>query len=359
MRVALTHAYSWPEVRRGAERYLHEVSRALASRGHRVTVLTSAWEGSRREVDQGVRVIRLPRRHEYEPQHEHAFGHQLMRPLITHRFDVVHSLGAADARSSIRTARGRPRRRTVYTNLGIPFRWYWEDRHDAEFHDLVIREIDVYGCMSRHSLGVLAEEYGRQGVLMPGGVNVEEFQPGPAREGRPTVLFSGALDQTRKGAAVLLRATPALLESTPDLQVWLSGPGDPGPLLTELPDRVRACVEVLPLGDPKGQADRYARAWVAALPSKWESFGMVVAEALSCGTPVAVADHAALPELVEPGVTGTLCDPDDVASVATAIAGALELASRAETAEACRASVLQFDWRTGIAPALERIYAGD
>lgn len=359
MRVALTHAYSWPEVRRGAERYLHEVSRALASRGHKVTVLTSAWEGARREVDQGVRVIRLPRRHEYEPQHEHDYGHQLLRPLFTHRFDAVHSLGTADARASIRIARGRPGRRTVYTNLGIPFRWYWEERHDAEFHDFVMREIDVYGCMSRHALGVLAEEYGRPGVLMPGGVNMEEFQPAAARERRPTVLFSGALDQARKGAAILLRGVPTLLETAPDLQVWLSGPGDPEPLLAELPQRVRACVEVLPIGDPKGQANRYATAWVVALPSKWESFGMVVAEALACGTPVAVADHAALPELVEPGVTGMLCDPDDVASVASAVAGALDLASRSETVEACRASVMRFDWRTGIAPELERIYAGD
>ncbi|MEY2565785.1 MAG: phosphatidyl-myo-inositol alpha-mannosyltransferase [Actinomycetota bacterium] len=357
MRLALTHAYTWPDVRRGAERYVHEVSNALAARGHKVTVLTSGWDGPPSDHGNGVRVIRLPRRHEYEPQHEHDFGHRLLWPLFRHRFDAVHAFGPADARSVIRTAKGRSRR-TVYMNLGIPYRWFWEDRHDAEFHDFVVREVDVYGCMSRCALDVLAEEYGRPGTLMPGGVNTEEFRPAPERERRPTVLFSGALDQARKGAATLLRALPSVLRSVPDLQVWLSGPGDPAPLLSAAPAAVRSSVEVLPLGDPKGQAERYGRAWVTALPSKWESFGMVVVEALACGTPVAAGNHGALPELVQPGVTGTLCDPDDVNSVAASVLGALELASRPGIADACRTSVLRFDWQRGIAPDLERIYAG-
>ena len=32
MRIAITHAYSWPEVRRGAERIVRETARALAAR---------------------------------------------------------------------------------------------------------------------------------------------------------------------------------------------------------------------------------------------------------------------------------------------------------------------------------------
>ena len=144
------------------------------------------------------------------------------------------------------------------------------------------------------------------------------------------MLFSGALDEARKGAAALLRAVPTLLESTPDLQVWLSGPGDPEPLLAELPRRgprrtSRSCPSAIPRARPSATAGRGS----TALPSKWESFGMVVVEALACGTPVAVGNHSALPELVEPGVTGTLCDPDDDRIGGRApSAGALDLASR-------------------------------
>jgi len=42
-----------------------------------------------------------------------------------------------------------------------------------------------------------------------------------------------------------------------------------------------------------------------------ESFGLVLAEAMMCGTPVAALDRGAVGELVEDGVTGTVCDTLD------------------------------------------------
>jgi hypothetical protein len=46
------------------------------------------------------------------------------------------------------------------------------------------------------------------------------------------------------------------------------------------------------------------------------------------------------------------------ATVAAALREALALATVPETVEACRSSVMRFDWRTSIAPELEAIYAG-
>ena len=43
MRVAFTHAFCWPEVRRGAERFIQELGAALVERGHEVTILSAAW----------------------------------------------------------------------------------------------------------------------------------------------------------------------------------------------------------------------------------------------------------------------------------------------------------------------------
>lgn len=60
----------------------------------------------------------------------------------------------------------------------------------------------------------------------------------------------------------------------------------------------------------------YSEADVMCLPSIKESFGLPVLEAMSCGAPVAVADRAALPEVV--GEAGVVCEPDP-----DAIAGAL------------------------------------
>jgi glycosyltransferase involved in cell wall biosynthesis len=44
-------------------------------------------------------------------------------------------------------------------------------------------------------------------------------------------------------------------------------------------------------------------------PIQWdEPFGMVMVEALACGTPVIACRRGAAPEIVEDGVTGFLCE---------------------------------------------------
>ncbi len=68
-------------------------------------------------------------------------------------------------------------------------------------------------------------------------------------------------------------------------------------------------------------------------PIRWvEPFGLVMIEALACGTPVLAYRHGAAPEIVDHGVTGFLCDQRD--EMADAIAQVDSLDRRA-----CRAAV--------------------
>jgi N-acetyl-alpha-D-glucosaminyl L-malate synthase BshA len=52
------------------------------------------------------------------------------------------------------------------------------------------------------------------------------------------------------------------------------------------------------------------------LPSSQESFGMAALEAMACEVPVVASRVGGLPEVIEDGVTGFLCSPDDIASMA-------------------------------------------
>jgi glycosyltransferase involved in cell wall biosynthesis len=61
----------------------------------------------------------------------------------------------------------------------------------------------------------------------------------------------------------------------------------------------------------------YSAAALLVMPSFYEGFGLPVLEAMSCGTPVVVANRASLPEVV--GDAGLLVDPDDPEDIAEAL----------------------------------------
>jgi phosphatidylinositol alpha-mannosyltransferase len=349
MRLAITHAYSWPDVRRGAERITVELARALGARGHRVVHLTSARRPGVRHDDR-VTTIRLPRVHRNRPRHERAFSRVLVPLLRAGRYDAVHSLGVLDGEAGLRAGR-----RTLYENMGVPSRAWWDTQPERLSHERLVADADVYGCMSRYALGFLARDYGRVGELTPGGVNIAEFQPSGARQPQPTLLFSGAVDEPRKGLSTLLAALPAIARSEPRVRLWISGPGDPGPLLAAAPREARERVDVLGLGGVHDQASRYGGAWVTVLPSRDEVFGLVLLESLACGTPLVGTAHAAVPELVTPEV-GSTFPPDDVDALARACLQSIALARQPGIVEVCRAAAAPYDWVTGLAPRLEALY---
>ena len=68
-------------------------------------------------------------------------------------------------------------------------------------------------------------------------------------------------------------------------------------------------------------AEYYANAEVFVFPSRWETFGIVMIEAMACGTPVAAYDVTGPKDVVDQGVTGYLDD----SSLSNAIDKCLEL----------------------------------
>jgi phosphatidyl-myo-inositol alpha-mannosyltransferase len=357
LRVALTHAFCWPEVRRGGERFLHELAGALARRGNDVTIVAGARTPSISSED-GVRVVRIPRGGPGTVfRAERWFGRLVIPALIAGRFDVVHSLGARDAAGSLVAKRMHPRRRTVYTNLGLPLRESWARRPDGTDHQRVVDEIDVYGCLSRYAQSRLREGFGREGALTPGGVRLDRFRPSAQRAAEPTLLYSGAIDEPRKNVALLLEALAILARTEPRVRLWLSGPGDATRLLANAPAAARDRTQVLPLGTPDDQPERYAAAWVTVYPTRNEAFGLVLVESLACGTPIVASDHASLPELMEPGI-GAIARIDDADALARACAEALDLSRHPDIRERCRSAAERHDWDRSVAPAIEALYLG-
>jgi phosphatidyl-myo-inositol alpha-mannosyltransferase len=352
VRIAITHPYSWPEVRRGAERIIVETARALVGRGHDVTIYTAASRSST-TVEHGARVVRFRRWAARDWMHEQWFGWRVAPHLAFGHFDATHAFMPHDAVAAIRTQRVG-RHRTLYDEMGVPW-LIWSKLRDEKARERVATDIDVYGCMSQYALDALRAR-GREGVRIPGGVRMSQFVPAPERAPTPTLLFSGAFDVAFKGVAGLLEALALVALEEPEVRLWLSGPGDGTALLAAAPPAARERTEILPLGDPDDQPDRYGRAWVTVLPSQRESFGMVMLESLACGTPIVTTDHGAPQELVTPA-TGAVTEAGNPSSLASALLEAIELARKPATIEACRRSAEPYDWDTGVAPLLDELYA--
>lgn len=360
MRVALTSVHCWPDVRRGGERYAHELAAALTRAGHHVDLLST---GSRpgRDAVLGVPVRRLPvrRLRRYGALDvEAAFGLQalghLTRPVLSGRYDVWHATSTSDGAAAAELGRLR-RVRTVFTDHGFPARRSREARPDRRQHRAVVEHVGAYVCVSESAGAFLREDYGREPHVVPPGVRWSDHTPG-TRERRPTLLYAGALTEPRKGVADLLAAAALLAEEVPDLQVWLIGSGDPAALLDAAarPDLVTRCG---PLDDGALRA-AYGAAWVTVLPSVAESFGMTVVEGLACGTPAVVRTDSGGPaELVDrPGI-GVLAGPTPP-ELAQALHQGLELAARPGTTAACRERARDFDWDHAVVPRMLEVYAG-
>jgi glycosyltransferase involved in cell wall biosynthesis len=89
-----------------------------------------------------------------------------------------------------------------------------------------------------------------------------------------------------------------------------------------------------------------ASATLGVFPSRIESFGLSMAEAMAAGLPIIATKVGALPEFIEDGVTGTLVPSGDVPALAKAIANALDQPEHRESmARAGREAVRQqFSW---------------
>ena len=106
---------------------------------------------------------------------------------------------------------------------------------------------------------------------------------------RPKVLFLSRLHE-QKGIDILIRAAAALRDSGASFTLLIAGNGEPGyeRRLYEMVEQLNLRDRVVFLGLVTGEqkVSLYQSADVFVLPTRHENFGLVLTEAMACGTPV-------------------------------------------------------------------------
>jgi glycosyltransferase involved in cell wall biosynthesis len=133
---------------------------------------------------------------------------------------------------------------------------------------------------------------------------------GPSPSEPLTFLFAGAAIH-RKGLDLALDAFAAARATTPGARLRIVGPpGEATPLAIGRPG-----VEVVGALSQRGLADELAHAHCLVLPSRHDSFGMVVVEALAAGTPVLISDMVGAKDFVSEGENGWIVPMNDLGAL--------------------------------------------
>jgi D-inositol-3-phosphate glycosyltransferase len=231
-----------------------------------------------------------------------------------------------------------------------------EDDMRLEAEDELLRTCDrliVSTAKEADELARRATDGSARIRVIPCGVDLQHFSPpvGPGpislqASAKPAqLLFVGRFDPM-KNISLLLDSLACLDDA---VHIRFLGGGQTGTaeceaLLREARERsVQDRVELYGSVAHEHIPACYRAADAVVVSSLYESFGLVVLEALACGTPVVSTPVGIAPQVIKNGFNGYLEDPGDPARFATAIRRTLELARSCDPA-AIRKTVAAFAW---------------
>lgn len=215
--------------------------------------------------------------------------------------------------------------------LGILEGFLWELLKGAH------NQADLNLCTSTAMVEELTNHGIERADLWQRGVDTEMFQPHFASAEMRDRLSAGHSDSTlllyvgRLGAEKEIDRIKPILEAIPNARLALVGDGPNREALEEhFADTPTHFVGYL-----RGRelAEAYASADAFIFPSRTETLGLVLLEAMAAGTPVVAARSGGIPDIVTDGVNGYLFDPADDEG---AIAATKMLLERSEEREALR-----------------------
>jgi N-acetyl-alpha-D-glucosaminyl L-malate synthase BshA len=311
-----------------------ELAQALAVRGHEIHLISAELPFRWRWATKGLTFerVEVPSYPLFrEPQYLLALTNTIVRvarrrqlDLIHAHYAVPHATAAYLAHKVLSTDDTRPPR-TVTTLHGTDITLVGSDPSYADVVAFSIEASDgitaVSESLKRDTTSALAIR--RDIEVIPNFLDCEEYTRKPDAALRSRLCSSGECE------AVIVHVSNFRPVKRVELVVEI---------FRRLRDRVRARLVMIGDGPERIPVERQVDdlglgevvdfvgvqydlvPWLSTadlflLPSSQESFGLAALEAMSCGVPVVASRVGGLPEVITDGVTGFVCDPDDVSGM--------------------------------------------
>lgn len=276
----------------GTETVVSVLTEALARRGIDVTLAASGDSTSSAPIvsvcPQSLRVAGL-----HEDAVQYAIMHTVHALKDADRYDIIHYHNGPPSEFGMALSHlvRVPMLATLHNNLHPATQFIWQ-RYEGWYNTISHHQHRTMPCMPRAKFA---------GVVY-NAIDVESF-PFQA-EKQEYVLFIGRMDAC-KGAHLAIEAARRA-----GIQIKLAGKISAESEREYFYNVVEPLIDgeqAIFLGEADGQMKRdlYAGARALLVPIQWdEPFGLVMIEAMACGTPVIVFPRGAAPEIVVDGETG-------------------------------------------------------
>ncbi|MFI6871290.1 glycosyltransferase family 4 protein [Nocardia sp. NPDC050406] len=360
----------------GSERYLEQVGAHLAARGVKVTLRTAGYPGApKREQVDGIDISRGGGRFTVYPRAlaAIALGRIGVGPLKGLRPDAVidtqngipfFARAAAAAPTVVLVHHGHREQWPVAGRVVGRIGWWIESRLSPRVHRG--NQYLTVSLPSAEELAALGVEQSRVAVVRNGAEPVPALvTPGSdaTRTAHPSIVVLSRL-VPHKQIEDALTAVASLRPSIPAVHLDVIGDG-------WWADNLKAHAAALGISDAvtfHGHVDEQrkhellSRAWVHALPSRKEGWGLAVIEAAQHGVPtVGYRSSRGLTDSIVDGVTGLLVD--DPTQLTEALGELLtEPETRTMLGEKARTRSREFSWEqtgNGVYEVLAAVSRGD
>ena len=353
----------------GAELHLHETFGRLAKGGDDVTVLASAWADAPAQAElDGMRILRTGGRHSYALEGPRAARRLLGREpfdVVVEDLNKVPLFAPLWTRTPAVALVHHLFGSTAFVEASLPLAtatWVWERPLPWVYRGRSVLAVSESTARDLEARGFDPTMI----TVIHNGVDTGFFHPGGERAPVPTVVSLGRLKRYKR-TDLILDAVARLRTHGRAVRLIVAGEGGERSALEHQAARLglQDAVEFAGAVSEEEKRRLLRAAWVHAVMSEKEGWGLTVMEAAACGTPCVAAAAPGLRESVEDGVTGRLVPPGDVGALSQALETVLSDQSlRERYARAARRRAEEFTWercalrtRTALVSALERSIA--